>query len=135
MIIYSYACDACKIEYSVNQQINDEHVFDCPKCKQRCRRLFTKHFIIHGWSAANELKEAEYEKKMWNAFTDESEVTQTMVDTAKEQLTRRAERRGENPAEVVSEVFGGSAKQPRSKADLAVKAKKQREMIDRKETL
>lgn len=40
-MIYQYICDDCKEIYNIIQKADDEHEHVCPKCKIKCRRIFT----------------------------------------------------------------------------------------------
>ncbi|MFA5759178.1 MAG: FmdB family zinc ribbon protein [Clostridia bacterium] len=133
-MIYDFICDTCNKEYKIVQKIEDIHVYTCPLCNTLCRRLFTTNFKIKGWSPGNEIKQDNVDIAIDKALKDDSEVTPTMIEVAKEQLEQRAKRRGEKSEEVIAEVFG-ERKEPIKKEDLAKKAKKQREMIDRTEKL
>jgi len=132
---YDYMCEQCNKDYNIEQGIDDEHTYVCPHCSIKCRRLYTTNFKIMGWSVKNEINDEAYEKKMWDALTDESEITHTMLETAKEQLTKRADRRGEDTDQAISEVFGDTPRKQKTKDELAILAKTQREMIDRRETI
>jgi predicted nucleic acid-binding Zn ribbon protein len=138
MPTYVFICKRCVQEDEVFLKVADlsSYHHSCSVCKGPCdRRYFPTTFIFKGWSCAKELKKDAQERKAEAALVDESPITQTMHETAAEQLERRAEKRGEKKEDMLKDILGIQGKQaPVTKSDLAKKAKSQREMIDRKET-
>jgi len=132
-MLYNFYCDFCKKEFVVAQEVEEEHAFICPQCKRKTRRLFCTNFVIKGWSPGNEIKVDDYMTTVEKALKDDTPATKTMFEVAVEQLIKRAEKRGEDPNKALSEVLGvNRKKEPVDKEELAKRAKKQREMIDKK---
>jgi|GEM_PF-6592738 len=133
-MLYSFYCDNCKKEFTIAQGVEEKHEFICPQCKQKARRLFRVNFVIKGWSPNNEIAVDNYISNIRKALNDDTPVSKTEFEVAAEQLIKRAESRGENPDKVLSDVLGiGKKKREKvDKEELAKKAKKQRELVDRK---
>jgi putative FmdB family regulatory protein len=46
MPIYEYVCDSCKYNFEIEQSMQDEILSECPKCKNKIRRVFSLSPII-----------------------------------------------------------------------------------------
>lgn len=46
MPIYEYVCDSCKYNFEIEQSMQDEPLSECPKCKNKIRRVFSLSPII-----------------------------------------------------------------------------------------
>jgi len=47
---YEFVCDGCKKRYVVEQGMNDEHKYNCPKCGAAARRVWdVKPFSFEFW--------------------------------------------------------------------------------------